>query len=76
MMNTVLHRLRAQLPMIGLIAVAGAAIWVLAHIPVTHAQTSNGGDKICRAAMIIDRSGSVDQQNPHPAVSPWSGRCF
>lgn len=61
-MNTLIRQLKAQLPILGLVSVGVAAIWALSQIPTTHAQTSNGGDKICRAAMIIDRSGSVGAQ--------------
>lgn len=62
MTSLMARHLRALFPILGLIAIAIMAIWAISQIPVTHAQTSNGGDKICRAAMIIDRSGSVGAQ--------------
>lgn len=58
----ILRQLRAQLPIIGLVIVAAAAIWAMSRMPVTHAQTNDNSDRICRAAMIIDRSGSVGAQ--------------
>lgn len=62
MKGLILRQFKQQLPFIGLVAVATTALWALSQMPVTHAQTSSGGDKICRAAMIIDRSGSVGAQ--------------
>lgn len=41
----------------------GMSIWGLATVPIANAQGIPNSEKICRAALVIDRSGSVGSAN-------------
>lgn len=51
-------------PLLGFLVIGAGAMGLVAGLPSVHAQSSPIAQK-CRAAMIIDRSGSVDLQNPN-----------
>lgn len=54
---------RGILPIVILVSLFFVSIWGILHLPVASAQTGTGGERICRAAMVIDRSGSVGPWN-------------
>lgn len=57
-MNKVLTRLVSGLPLVGLFVLAGLALSLLGDSAPARAQSAPS--KVCRAVMILDRSGSID----------------
>lgn len=60
-----IKRLTGHLPVLGALIVLGLAAWGIAQVPVSvRAQSNEGPSQLCRAAVIIDRSGSVGGNMP------------